>query len=137
MRQKLTFLGFAVAVVYGSLWLGNDVILSTQFYLAILAAVPPVAICIWIIIRSETNDKRFLLRLFFAALFLRYILAYIIYSRNLQGFLGGDADTYDFFGNALMKSWLGLVDPNSLWMTRLTGTNTSGWGMYYLVGGVY
>jgi hypothetical protein len=137
MRKKLTFLGFALAVVYGSLWLGNDVILSTQFYLAVLAGLPPVAICVWIIIRARTNDTRFLMRLFFAALFLRYALAYIIYSKNLQNFLGGDADTYDFFGNALMKSWLGLTDPNSIWLTRLTGTNTSGWGMYYLVGGVY
>ncbi|HKA23147.1 MAG TPA: glycosyltransferase family 39 protein [Blastocatellia bacterium] len=137
MRKKLVVLGFAVAVVYGSFWLGNDVILSQQFYLAILAGVPPVAICTWIIIRSRTADKRFLLRLFFGALLLRYALAYIVYSRGLQNFLGGDASTYDFFGNALMRSWVGLVDPNSLWLVRLTGANTSGWGMYYLVAAVY
>jgi hypothetical protein len=137
MRKKLTIIGFALAVVYGSLWLGNDVILSTQFYLAILGGLPPVALCVWIIITTRTNDKRFLLKLFFAALFLRYLLAYIIYSKGLQGFLGADADTYDFFGNALMRSWIGQVDANSFWLTRLTGANTSGWGMYYLVAGVY
>jgi hypothetical protein len=137
MRNRVITLAFVLAVIFGSLWLGNDVILDPQFYLAILVGVIPVAICTWIIFRSQTPDQPFLLRLFFAALALRYLLAYIIYSRHLQGFLGADSDTYDFFGNALMQSWIGLVDPKALWLTRLTGASTSGWGMYYLVGAVY
>src|SRR5215471_7414801 len=126
MRKRVLVLGFVVAILYGSFRLGNDVVLNPQFYLAILVGMIPVAICTWIIIRSPQTDRFFLSRVFAAALGARYCLAYIVYSRGLQQFLGADADTYDAFGNALLKSWQGLVDPNSYWLARYTSTKTAG-----------
>ena len=137
MRKRIIGVLFVVGVIYGSLWLGNDVIQAQQFYLAILVAAIPAAVCVWIIMRSRTPDQRFLIRLFMATLGLRCVLAYIIYSRHLQQFLGADADTYDAFGYALMQSWGGLVDPNAPWLARYTSPNTSGFGMYYFVAGLY
>jgi len=137
MRKRVISLLFVVGVIYGSLWLGNDVTNGEQFYLAILVGVIPVAVCLWIILRSRTPDQQFLIRLFVAALGLRYILAYVIYSRHLQQFLGADADTYDAFGNALLQSWRGLLDPNVFWLAKYTNPKTSGFGMYYFVAGIY
>jgi len=137
MRKKILILAFVVGLIYGSVWLGNDVVLSPQFYLAIIIGVVPVAICVWIILRGQTPSKVFLLRLFFAALAVRYLLAYFIYSRNLQSLLGADAGTYDAFGYELLRSWMGLVDPNAYWLVKFTGARTSGFGMFYWVAGIY
>jgi hypothetical protein len=137
MRKKLLALGFVVAVIYGSWWLGNDVVISAPFYLAILIGIVPVVICVWIMLRLKTPDRRFLLRLFFAALAVRYVLAYVIYSRHLEQFLGADSETYDAFGFALLQSWRGLVAPDIYWLVRYTSTTTSGFGMYYFVAGIY
>ena len=137
MRNRILALAFAITLVYGSLWLGNDVVVSPLFYLAIVVGVIPAAVCFWIILRSRTPDQRFLARVFIAALAVRYLLAYVIYSRHLQQFLGADADTYDAFGNALLQSWRGLVDPNAHWLLKYTTSGTSGFGMYYFVAGIY
>ena len=137
MRNRIVSLAFGVALVYGSLWLGNEVIADPGFYLAIVVGLIPAAVSVWIVLRSRTPDQRLLLRLFFAALSLRYIIAYVIYSRNLHQFLGGDADTYDAFGYALLQSWRGLVDPNAYWLVKYTTARTSGFGMYYFVAGIY
>src|SRR4030095_16939909 len=107
MRNKLLALSFIVAVIYASWWLGNDVVISPQSYLAILVGVVPVVICVWIMLRGANPDRRLLLKLFFAALAIRYLLAYVIYTQHLQPFLGPDSETYDAFGFALLQSWRG------------------------------
>jgi hypothetical protein len=137
MRKRILGLSFAVALCYVSIWLGNDVVIAPQFYLAIVVGVVPIAICALIIMRSPVSDRHFLAKVFTAALGLRYALAYVIYSRNLQQYLGADADTYDAFGNALLKSWQGLVDPNAFWLLKYTTARTSGFGMYYYVAAIY
>ncbi|MFY9572181.1 MAG: glycosyltransferase family 39 protein, partial [Blastocatellia bacterium] len=137
MREKIVTVLFAVGVVWGSFQLGGDVLTSTNFYVAILVGTIPVLICGSIILRNQGPDRRFLARVFIAALAARYFLAYIIYSKNLQAFLGGDALTYNGFGYALAQSWMGLVDENAFWLVRYTNTQTSGFGMFYLVAGVY
>lgn len=137
MRNKIIAGLFAAAVVWGSLQLGNDVVVSSDFYLAIVVGMIPVAICVWFILRNHNPDQSFLLKVFFAALVVRYVLAFIIYSRNMQAFFGGDAITYDSFGFSLAQSWSGLVDPNAPWLVRYTGAARSGFGMFYFVGAVY
>jgi len=84
MRNKILAALFAVAVIWGSLRLGNDVVISANFYLAILVGVVPAAACVWIILRSHNSDQRFLLRIFFAALAVRYLLAYVIHTQHLE-----------------------------------------------------
>jgi hypothetical protein len=137
MRNKIIATLFAVAVILGSLRLGKDVVASTSFYLAILVGTPPALACVWIILRSHTPDQKFLLRVFIAALAVRYLLAYVVFSRNLQAFLGGDAITYDAFGYALAQSWRGLVDPHAYWLLNYSSPERSGFGMFYFVAGVY
>ena len=137
MRNRIIATIFAIALVWGSLQLANDVVVSADLYLAILVGIVPAISCAWIIFRSQTTDKRFLLRVFVAALAVRYFLAYVIYSRHLQLFLGGDATTYDSFGNSLAQSWMGLFDPNAPWLIRYTGAARSGFGMFYFVAGIY
>src|SRR5215475_6381086 len=137
MRRRIVGLGFLLALIYGSLWLGNDVVIAPQFYLAIVVGALPVAVCVWIILRGDPTDRTFITKIFVAALGVRYATAYFIYSRHLQQFLGADADTYDAFGNALLKSWSGLVDPNAYWLVRYTTPKTSGFGMYYYVASIY
>jgi hypothetical protein len=137
MRNKIIAAVFAVAVIWGSLWLGNDVVVSADLYVAVLVGIVPVILCLWIIFRTQTSDKQFLLRLFFAALGVRYFLAYIVYTHNYQAFLGGDAITYDAFGYALAQSWRGLVDSNAPWLVNYSGVTRSGFGMFYFVAGIY
>lgn len=137
LKKKIIALAFAVAVVWCSLWLGNDIVVSADVYLAVLVGIVPVSVSVWVILRGKTTDRSFLLKVFFAALGVRYFLAYVIYSRNLQAFLGGDAITYDAFGYALAQSWRGLIDANAPWLLNYSGAGRSGFGMFYLVAGIY
>ncbi|HKC64309.1 MAG TPA: glycosyltransferase family 39 protein [Pyrinomonadaceae bacterium] len=61
----------------------------------------------------------------------------IIYVFNLQDFFGGDANTYDFFGYALLKSWQGDNYYLNLVKMFVGETGASGWGMLYLVASLY
>lgn len=136
MRQRIIAIIFVAAICLASLWLGNDVVRSPEIYLAVLVGLVPALACVWATVRGG-SDSNFLLRVFFAALFLRYLVGYVIYYKQLQPFLGGDAQTYDVFGNALLQSWRGLVDPTVPWLTRYTDPHTSGFGMFYFVAGIY
>lgn len=79
----------------------------------------------------------FLLKLFISALLVRMLLATIIFVSYKQDFFGGDAMTYDFFGEALLRGWEG----NRYYLSvanRYIGVGMgTGWGMIYLVAGVY
>jgi 4-amino-4-deoxy-L-arabinose transferase-like glycosyltransferase len=79
----------------------------------------------------------FLLKLFISALLIRMLLATIIFVFNQQEFFGGDAITYDFFGSALLRGWGGDRYYLSI-ANRYMGVGAgTGWGMIYLVSGVY
>lgn len=137
MRKTIIGALFAVAVVLGSLRLGNDVVRSTDFYLAILVGVIPAGLCVWLILRSRNPDQQFLLKVFVAALLVRYLLAYITHSRGLWTFAGGDAITYDAFSYQLAQSWRGLVDAHAYWLVNYTGASRSGFGMFYFIAAIY
>lgn len=81
--------------------------------------------------------RSFLLKLFISGLLIRMLLGTIIFVFNVQEFFGGDAITYDFFGSALLRGWEG--DRYYLFVANQyigVGRGT-GWGMIYLVAGVY
>ena len=67
----------------------------------------------------------------------RWIIAYLIYSRHLQLFFGGDAVTFDVVGSALSGAWHGISNYNPIWMSSYTGYGRSGWGMFYYVASIY
>ena len=78
-------------------------------------------------------DKEFLQQVFLGALLLRLGLGLMIYVMGWQGFFGGDAYQYDFFGHELAKVWNG-------WELRTASAvlrEVNGYGMIWLVGVIY
>lgn len=90
-----------------------------------------------ILILARTNDERqFLLRLFLIGLIVRIVLASIIYMGHMEEFFGGDANTYDVFGQSLLQGLSG----DKYHMEKYQSFVASGagaWGMLYLVAGIY
>ena len=91
-----------------------------------------VGLFIW---RFDKSNEP-LLRLFVGALAVRIFVATAICFFEWQTFLGGDADTYDRFGYGLQQAWKGDAVYKSL-VAQFTGAGGSGWGMIYLVAGIY
>jgi 4-amino-4-deoxy-L-arabinose transferase-like glycosyltransferase len=90
---------------------------------------------LFVLLRSN-EDRNFLLRLFVLAVLVRIILATVIFMGGMEGFFGGDANTYDIFGKSLLQSWHG----DAYHSARYAGFVKSGagaWGMLYVVAGVY
>src|ERR1041385_3653746 len=90
-----------------------------------------------IIILARTPEQRtFLLRVVILALLIRIVLAVVINVGHMEEFFGGDANTYDIFGQSLVQAWHG----NEFHRARYEGFVASGasaWGMIYLVAAVY
>lgn len=82
-------------------------------------------------------DGPFLLRLFVAGLITRIVIGLAIFVFRGQDFFGGDAITYDFFGNAQMLGWAGDKYYQALANQFVKSGEGSGWGMVYLVGTLY
>jgi 4-amino-4-deoxy-L-arabinose transferase-like glycosyltransferase len=121
----------AVVVLVGIL-----VIAPTVGLPAISLLAPIAAIALWATLRTK-SDRRFLAQLFVSALLLRMLVGTLIYAFQLQEFFGGDANTYDYFGNLLVGSWSG----DQYYAALLTQSGAegagAGWGMIYLVAAVY
>lgn len=95
-----------------------------------------LALVFSVIARRNKAHGQFLLRIFLAALLVRVVLASIIFVFNAQEFFGGDALTYDAFGNALLKGWMGDKYLRSL-ADHFVSNSGSGWGMVYIVAAIY
>ncbi|MBS1807106.1 MAG: glycosyltransferase family 39 protein [Acidobacteria bacterium] len=123
-------------VCLGAIWLGRWVLQSPDVAIAILTGLV-TALCCLAIVARQPEEQKFLVRLFVAALTLRWLLGMLIHSNPILSYLGADASTYDAFGNVLCRSWQGLVDSNDPWLVRATSANLSGWGMLYYVAAIY
>ena len=86
---------------------------------------------------KRANDGPFLLRLFVAALLVRIVIGLAIFTFRGQDFFGGDALTYDFYGNAQLLGWGGDRYYQSIANQFVRSGEGSGWGMVYLVAAVY
>jgi hypothetical protein len=80
---------------------------------------------------------QFLLRLFVAGLLVRMLVAVAIFVFRGQDFFGGDAITYDFFGNAQLLGWAGDHYQQAIADQFVRSGEGSGWGMVYLVAAIY
>jgi hypothetical protein len=89
------------------------------------------------LIRRIQNHGSYLLKLFMLALLLRITIGTIIFVFKGQDFFGGDAWTYDYFGAQQLAAWGGNESAQFIVDTFLGRGFGSGWGMVYLVGGVY
>jgi hypothetical protein len=136
IKNLIIYLAFAIAVPVGSQILGFHLAESPEDGMTLLVAVVPVVICVWLILRDKAN-RQFLLRIFALALALRWGLAYLIYSRNLQTLFGSDAETYDSVGAVLARAWMGLGDLHSPYMALYMDKTRPGWGMFYYIGSLY
>jgi hypothetical protein len=88
-----------------------------------------------IIAQSEQQQRGFLVQIFVSGLLIRMVIATIINTFELQEFFGGDAITYDMFGNAVAESWrAGIMQPAELKDWAQAG---GGWGMLYIVAAIY
>jgi len=103
---------------------------------ATVFALPLAAIAGWAISRIK-EDLPFLFRLFASAFLVRVLIGTLIYAFKLQQFFGGDAITYDYFGNALMNVWDGNKSFQLAVDVFSGGGAASGWGMLYMVAAIY
>src|SRR5713226_8649639 len=103
---------------------------------ATLFTLPLAALVAFMIFRIR-EDRKFLLRLFFAGILVRILVGTLIYVFHLQEFFGGDAFTYDFFGDALLRTWAGEKYYHTMVDMFTGGGRSSGWGMIYMVAAIY
>ncbi len=110
--------------------------------------IAPVAIifasfCVGIVILVINNvfqgEERLLItRIFFIGLILRAVLAGVTYSYSLQEFFGGDSTTYDMAGYELYNRWFNIENLSGTYYEFFASrAAASGWGMAYLVAGIY
>jgi hypothetical protein len=98
------------------------------FIIAAIAAV---------VIRRAENYGSYLLKLFAFALLLRMVIGTAIFVFNGQDFFGGDAWTYDYYGYQQLLGWGGDKFAQSQADVFVGQGIGSGWGMVYLVAGIY
>lgn len=89
-----------------------------------------------IVLVREQEDKTFLLRLFVLAVIARIFLATVIHTAGLEEFFGGDATTYDLYGQSLLQGWHG-DEFHATRYVNFAASGASAWGMLYIVAIVY
>jgi 4-amino-4-deoxy-L-arabinose transferase-like glycosyltransferase len=90
-----------------------------------------------LIISQDKTDKQFLLRIFVSGLLVRMIIGVLIFTFRLQEFFGGDAFTYDALGSIQLSAFYGSGSYYQGLVKTFVGEGVSGWGMVYMVAGVY
>ena len=90
-----------------------------------------------LIFRRFSAEREFLTTIFLAALLVRLAFGIFVHIYDLREFFGGDAITYDFNGWKLFEYWTGQIESDDLLAQRAWSTAGPGWGMNYLVGGLY
>ena len=131
MRSTYLIWAISVSAVFGGI-----AILAPE---GIGAAVMIVALSLLFvpIFRKYSSDPDFVTKIFLVALGLRLAFGLFVYVNGLFSFFGGDAETYNWRGALVVDYWYGLVPENSPELVRSLSTNGPGWGMYYLVAGIY
>lgn len=104
--------------------------------LAILVTVVLAALTV-VLIRQNTEDSEFLIRIFLVGLLLRVVFGIFIHVFDLRGFFGGDAITYNTLGQRLVDIWFNNASTDDWVSQRAMSTGTPGWGMNYLVAFLY
>ncbi len=103
--------------------------------LLILIVCSAVAVAI---IRHNNPGDDFILKVFLIGLILRLGFGLFLEISDLRIFFGSDATVYDAYGYKLYQMWFeGLSLDNDPLAQSFISTKGSGWGMYYLVAGIY
>ena len=117
------------------------VVLCAAIALALPGGAAAVLLCVacatpvvMLLGRVEASERGYLRKIFIGGLLLRVVIGTLINAFHMQDFFGGDAFTYDLFGNAILQSWrFGVEVPE----VRDWAASGGGWGMLYLVAAVY
>lgn len=103
-------------------------------------ALGPCAIAAFIAgvaIRRNREHGAYLVKLFMFALIVRMLVGTTIFVFKGQDFFGGDAWTYDGFGFYQLLAWQGDKYAQLFADQYLGGDFRAGWGMNWLVAGIY
>ena len=131
MNDRFKPILILLALGVGSMYLIKMALGSVETGVGIIAGLVAASICFFIVAR-EKQDQRFLLRLFFGALALRWLLSSGIDYFGLRPVVSPDAYTYDAFGYAVLQNWMEVKGAG--WTPK---ANVSGWGMPYYVAAIY
>lgn len=128
--MNILFICVILAVCGGAIFLNPTQAPGALAFCA-LACLPTL-----IVLARTREEKTFLMRLFVIAVLVRIIVATVIFTADLEEFFGGDANTYDIFGQSLVEAWHGDAYHAGKY-TSYTQSGVSAWGMIYLVAAVY
>ncbi|MEJ7848412.1 MAG: hypothetical protein WKF92_10015 [Pyrinomonadaceae bacterium] len=131
MRSNYLIVAFLVLACLGFAGVVFPEVAGSILVVSLLSAI---AIFLF---RKFTEDKRFVTNVFLAALFARLIFGLFVHYYDLRDFFGGDANTFDFNGFMLAKDWTGNPSWEESSWRRVSAIEGPGWGMNYLVGGLY
>ncbi|MGQ0761892.1 MAG: glycosyltransferase family 39 protein [Acidobacteriota bacterium] len=95
------------------------------------------ALIVGVLINRHREHGAYLLKLFMLALMVRIVVGAGIFAFNGQDFFGGDAWTYDFVGQQQLLVWEGDKYAKILVERFIGPSYYSGWGMVYMVAGIY
>jgi hypothetical protein len=129
--------GKFVPIIIGGLALLALAMLTLEGGSAALALTIIASMACVFVLRSVANDKDFITTVFLAGLLARLAFGLFVHIYDLRDFFGGDANTYDYLGNALMLKWTGataVADHLTQWELDHA---VSGWGMFYFAAGIY
>ena len=87
--------------------------------------------------RHYAEEKEFITTLFLGALVVRLAFGMFVQVFDLVSFFGGDAVTFHNQGAVIADYWNGLIDSRDWYYQWATSTTRPGWGMNYLVAGIY
>jgi hypothetical protein len=102
--------------------------------LLVILAVGGIALALF---RHFAEQKEFITTLFLAALAARLAFGVFIHVYDLRSFFGGDSLTFDYYGATIRDYWLGLIPAHDAIYLRASSTSRPGWGINYLVAGIY
>ena len=128
MEKPSAILCFLVAI-------GVSLLAFPEGFTAVLVASVVAGVTI-ALIRKNTAEPEFLIRIFLIALLVRIIFGTFVHVFDLRGFFGGDAITYDLLGVRLTEIWFEQSPVNDPLSQRAMNMS-SGWGMNYLTAIIY
>jgi len=131
MRSTYVAWGLVIAAVFGAIAIfAPEGIGSAIMLVSLTLILLPV-------LRKYSSDPDLITKIFFAGLALRFLFGLMVYANGWFSFFGGDAQTFDWRGALILDYWRGLVPSNSPELIRSMSTDGPGWGMNYLVAGIY
>src|SRR4051794_30352302 len=129
--MNVLLIALTLLICGGIIWLRPNAAPGALAF-CVLTSLPTIII----LARAKTEERGFLLRVFTLGVLARVIVATIIFVGGMEEFFGGDANTYDTFGQSLLQSWHGDAYHAERYAVFIK-SGASAWGMVYVVAVVY